>query len=65
MTEPAPRWVDIGGVVFDINQVPDKDEPAESHVRYTGESYTQDDGTEVHRARMHAGPAEGYPTEQS
>ena len=49
--------VRIAGVVVDLDQVPDKDEPAESHVRYTGEAYVHGpEGEIVRYARMHAGP---------
>lgn len=58
--QPAPRWVDVGGVVFDAHRVPDKDEPAESHIQL-GETYTQDDGTEVIKGQMVAGPAPEQP----
>jgi hypothetical protein len=46
----------IAGVEIDLSKVPDRDEPAGSHLRSTGTGYTAPDGTEVADAEIVVGP---------
>ena len=51
--------VNIAGVEIDLAKVPDRDEPAGSHLRPTGESYELEDGTPVACVDIVSGPHRG------